>query len=436
MTLALNVPSASLTDVARLSIDTGAEQPTKDGAAFGAVLSAAKDMAAASSSSDEADQADADSTAAIPAAVPADALAMLAMSGLAVDPAARDSAARASTIATRDVDLQAALGAAKPAIPQLDPALRPVADSGTQVAAIGDQAEGSSGAASDLKLDAAARESRTRIAIPLEEFPRLSDSEAVQPVRDESAHPESPLGASPALSTHDSLRAQLAQAFGARSEDANERSNTSTVSRSPLSMRADLAAASIADASALALRAHETVPEVAKPSAKADGPSYAQQAAAATMLATTPSGTGVGFVRSIATPVNEPGFGEEVANALTHGVTRGHDRIELRLHPGELGPVDVRIDYKAGEATLVIMAPQPSTRDALEQALPQLRDQLAFQGIALAEATVRDGTPDRQPPFDAPRAVSDQGELTPPAAPAPAGVLPRAAGRGLVDTFA
>ena len=83
----------------------------------------------------------------------------------------------------------------------------------------------------------------------------------------------------------------------------------------------------------------------------------------------------------------------------------------------------------------MIVATQPSTRDALEQALPQLRDQLAFQGIALAEATVRDGTSDRQPPFDAPRTVADHSEHAPKAAPAPAVVLPRA-GRGLVDTFA
>lgn len=437
MTLALNVPLAALTDIARLLVDGGADQATRDGADFGTALSDAQDKAVSATSPDEPDQALADPNAAIPAVVPADALALLAVSGLVVDPPRCDLAARAPSIATRDFDVHAVAGETEAQTIQLDSTLRQVGDSGSDVAPIGGYPEGSPGAVSDSKLEATGRESRTQIAIPLEELAARSDAkpEVARRVRNESDLPAPALAALSALSTNDPLRAQLTQVLDARSENASERSNASIASRPAWSTRADLAATGLADASALALQAHETVPDVAKASAKADSSSYAPQTAVPTVLATPTAATGFEFARSIATPVNAPGFGEEVAQTLTHAVTRGHDRIELRLHPDELGPVDVRIDYKAGEATLVIVATQPSTRDALEQALPQLRDQLAFQGIALAEATVRDGTSDRQPPFDAPRTVADHSEHAPKAAPAPAVVLPRA-GRGLVDTFA
>ena len=39
---------------------------------------------------------------------------------------------------------------------------------------------------------------------------------------------------------------------------------------------------------------------------------------------------------------------------------------------------------------MLITAAQPATRDALEQALPHLKELLAQQGIALGESAVRD----------------------------------------------
>lgn len=101
---------------------------------------------------------------------------------------------------------------------------------------------------------------------------------------------------------------------------------------------------------------------------------------------------------TIAAPVGSPGFGEEVAAKVAHVVLR-NDRAELKLSPAELGPVDIRIDFKSDSATLTIVAAQPATREALEQALPHLRESLAAQGIALGQATIHDGRAqqDRRP---------------------------------------
>ena len=71
------------------------------------------------------------------------------------------------------------------------------------------------------------------------------------------------------------------------------------------------------------------------------------------------------------------------------------ERAELRLHPAELGPVNVRIEMNADQASVQIVAASPETRTALEQSLPQLRDLLASQGITLGQATVHDGSAQR-----------------------------------------
>jgi flagellar hook-length control protein FliK len=68
----------------------------------------------------------------------------------------------------------------------------------------------------------------------------------------------------------------------------------------------------------------------------------------------------------------------------------------LRLNPAELGPVHVRVELRADQASIQIVAASPETRSALEQSLPQLRDLLAGQGITLGQATVHDGAAQRE----------------------------------------
>jgi flagellar hook-length control protein FliK len=124
----------------------------------------------------------------------------------------------------------------------------------------------------------------------------------------------------------------------------------------------------------------------AAPVAEAAPPAYAQHAATSPLAAAA--------TITIDVPVHDAQWPEQVAERIVTLVARGTERAELRVSPPELGPVEVRIDVKGGEATVAIIAAQPATRDALESALPLLRDLLAQQGLALGEATVRDGRAD------------------------------------------
>lgn len=134
------------------------------------------------------------------------------------------------------------------------------------------------------------------------------------------------------------------------------------------------------------------------------------------------------------TPLQHPRWREEAAGSIASLVTRGIERAELRVSPAELGPVEVRIDVSGGEATLAIVAVQPATRDALEQALPLLRELLAGQGLTLGEASVRDGRADR----DLSRGDASHTPGAREAAPEAASSSTRVIGgaRRLVDVFA
>jgi flagellar hook-length control protein FliK len=91
---------------------------------------------------------------------------------------------------------------------------------------------------------------------------------------------------------------------------------------------------------------------------------------------------------SVGTAVGQPGFSQEFSDrvlVLTHG---GVQTAQISLEPAGLGPVGVSIQVHGHEATLAFTAAHPATRDALEAALPRLREMFASSGMQLADASV------------------------------------------------
>lgn len=80
---------------------------------------------------------------------------------------------------------------------------------------------------------------------------------------------------------------------------------------------------------------------------------------------------------------------------LVHG-RDGARQIELRLSPPELGPLSVTLSMTERSAQVHFVAHHVQVREALEQAIPQLREALASQGITLGEAGVSDRRGDPQ----------------------------------------
>lgn len=111
----------------------------------------------------------------------------------------------------------------------------------------------------------------------------------------------------------------------------------------------------------------------------------------------------------------------------------------LTLNPPDLGPLQVVLSVTNNQADAMFVAAQPEVRQALEAALPRLRDMLGDAGITLREATVSADSRESQQAF---RQSQGNGGGTrgtgPDAAEAEVRTVgsPGRFGRSLVDTFA
>ena len=93
-------------------------------------------------------------------------------------------------------------------------------------------------------------------------------------------------------------------------------------------------------------------------------------------------------VATISTPVREPGWGEKLAERVVMFAGAQTKTAEIRLTPAELGPLRVQISVDDGQAHVAFQAHNAVTREAIEQALPRLREMLAESGLSLGQADV------------------------------------------------
>lgn len=91
---------------------------------------------------------------------------------------------------------------------------------------------------------------------------------------------------------------------------------------------------------------------------------------------------------SLQSPVASASWGRELEHQVLGLAQRGDDRVDLQLNPRELGPLSVSLTLDDQGARVQFFSAHAAVRSAVEQAIPQLRDALAQQGIALGEASV------------------------------------------------
>lgn len=92
---------------------------------------------------------------------------------------------------------------------------------------------------------------------------------------------------------------------------------------------------------------------------------------------------------SLSAPVGTPAWEQQLSQQMIRFSQQGGEqRVTLRLHPAELGPVSVSLTMNEQNAQAQFLSHNATVRQALEQALPQLREALAEQGISLGEASV------------------------------------------------
>ena len=90
------------------------------------------------------------------------------------------------------------------------------------------------------------------------------------------------------------------------------------------------------------------------------------------------------------TPVGNNRWNEDLGQKITWMAGHGSQSAELQLNPPDLGPLHVVLNVSGDQATALFTSPHAAVRDAVQQALPKLRDMLADNGIMLGNASVSD----------------------------------------------
>jgi|GEM_PF-2307300 len=87
--------------------------------------------------------------------------------------------------------------------------------------------------------------------------------------------------------------------------------------------------------------------------------------------------------------VGSQAWANQLSQSMVQMVMHNGQQMTLKLHPAELGPLQMQLQLdERNQAQLAILTHSGAVRAALEQALPQLRDTLANQGIQLQGSQV------------------------------------------------
>jgi flagellar hook-length control protein FliK len=151
-----------------------------------------------------------------------------------------------------------------------------------------------------------------------------------------------------------------------------------------------------------------------------------------------------GPAERIGARVGTPAWDNQVGQKIIWMVAGKEQSASLTLNPPDLGPMQVVLNVTNDQATVTFTAAQPEVRQALENAMPKLREMMGENGIALGNATVNAGMPDQRQAQNGEQSRgqaahsrfggngADDASVTP---LAPVRQV-RTDGAGLVDTFA
>lgn len=90
----------------------------------------------------------------------------------------------------------------------------------------------------------------------------------------------------------------------------------------------------------------------------------------------------------VAPKVGSAAWGGAVGERVVWMANQSHQVAELHLNPPNLGPLEVRLTVSNDQATAMFVTQHSAVREAIETALPRLREMLADNGIMLGNVTV------------------------------------------------
>ncbi|MCO6412075.1 MAG: flagellar hook-length control protein FliK [Thiogranum sp.] len=93
----------------------------------------------------------------------------------------------------------------------------------------------------------------------------------------------------------------------------------------------------------------------------------------------------------VGTPVGQENWDRALSERVQWLAGQGVQRAQIRLNPAHLGPMEVRIQVQNDQATVHFTSAHAVVREALEAALPRLREMLGSSGVELVNVDVSSG---------------------------------------------
>ena len=88
---------------------------------------------------------------------------------------------------------------------------------------------------------------------------------------------------------------------------------------------------------------------------------------------------------------SQPEFDQKLGQRLMMMVQHGVRQASVSVHPEHLGPIEIRLKLDSDSTQLTLHSPHAAVRDALEQALPRLREMFVDAGMTLADVDIGQG---------------------------------------------
>ena len=90
----------------------------------------------------------------------------------------------------------------------------------------------------------------------------------------------------------------------------------------------------------------------------------------------------------LATPVQQPQWGDDLGNRVVWMVKQDIKAADIRLNPAHLGPLEVKISMQQDQVSVSFSSNHATVREALDAAMPRLREMLTDNGLQLTNANI------------------------------------------------
>ncbi|SFN71192.1 flagellar hook-length control protein FliK [Nitrosospira briensis] len=121
---------------------------------------------------------------------------------------------------------------------------------------------------------------------------------------------------------------------------------------------------------------------------------------ASSVISTAPAATPVYSAPGLEPRIGAPGWDNALGQKVLWMVSQQQQVAELSLNPPDLGPLQVVLSINGDQASAVFVSQQADVRQALEAALPRLKEMMADSGINLGNTTVSSDSPQQQREFE------------------------------------